>query len=62
MFEVPGSDVKSVHINETCVKGESPPEYKRHEPKSDDQTPPTAPTNTQTTNEEEENRKVRVTQ
>lgn len=30
MFEVPGSDVKTVHINEDCVNGTSQPEYIRH--------------------------------
>lgn len=27
MFEVPGSDIKNVHITEACVKGRSPPEF-----------------------------------
>lgn len=31
MFEVPGSDVKTVHINEDCVRGNSQPEYIRHD-------------------------------
>lgn len=30
MFEVPGSNVKTVHINEDCVNGTSQPEYIRH--------------------------------
>lgn len=35
MFEVPGSDVKSVHITEACVKGLSPPEYVHHKADSE---------------------------
>lgn len=56
MFEVPGSDVKSVHINEDCVNENSPPEYTKRSNCSNNST--TDPTTT----EEEENRKVRVTQ
>jgi len=58
MFEVPGSDVKSVHINSDCVKGQCAPQYTK-----------TSTTNTtnkndndQPTTEEEESAKVRVTQ
>lgn len=52
MFEVPGSDVKSVHINEDCVKGLSPPEYIRHSTSAD----------STTTTDDEESTQVRVTQ
>lgn len=30
MFEVPGSDVKSVHIDDDCVKGTASPKYIRN--------------------------------
>lgn len=53
MFEVPGSDVKSVHINEDCVKGVCPPEYIRHS---------TSATDSTTTTDDEESTQVRVTQ
>ncbi|KAJ6636725.1 ATP-dependent Clp protease ATP-binding subunit clpX-like, mitochondrial, partial [Pseudolycoriella hygida] len=53
MFEVPGSDVKSVHITEDCVKGLCPPEYVRHSTSSSDST---------TTADDEESTQVRVTQ
>ncbi|XP_037024783.1 ATP-dependent Clp protease ATP-binding subunit clpX-like, mitochondrial [Bradysia coprophila] len=52
MFEVPGSDVKTVHITEDCVKGLCSPEYIRH---STDST-------TTTTTDDEESTQVRVTQ
>lgn len=50
MFEVPGSDVKSVHITEDCVKGVCPPEYIRHTKATD------------STTDDEESTQVRVTQ
>lgn len=53
MFEVPGSDVKTVHITEDCVKGLCSPEYIRHS--ATDST-------TTTTNDDEESTQVRVTQ
>lgn len=65
MFEVPGSDVKSVHINEDCVKGTSPPQYiKRNHTSSTSENPtePTTSTTTTALTEEEEKFKVRVTQ
>jgi ATP-dependent Clp protease ATP-binding subunit ClpX len=65
MFEVPGSDIKSVHITEDSVNGGFA-EYEKHgdntasNPTSD---PPSSPENSPTTNsEEEENAKVRVQQ
>lgn len=63
MFEVPGSDVKTVHITGDCVKGMCPPEYIKSP------SPPTSTTtngqdqpNQTSTSEEEESRKVRVKQ
>lgn len=61
MFEVPGSDVKTVLITEDCVKGSTPPEYIKHSPSSTNTDEP--PTTTQTTStEEEESAQVRVKQ
>lgn len=61
MFEVPGSDVKTVLITENCVKGLTQPEYIRHSPSTTNSDEP--PTTTQTTStEEEENTQVRVKQ
>jgi len=57
MFEVPGSEIKSVHITEECVMG-SPPIY-LHRSNS---TSSTDPPETSTSSEEEENRKYRVKQ
>lgn len=65
MFEVPGSDVKSVHIDEECVKGTCPPQYiKRNHNNSATENPtePTTPSSTSASTEEEEKTKVRVTQ
>lgn len=60
MFEVPGSDVKTVLITEDCVKGLTPPEYIRTTPSS---TNSDEPTNTQaSSSEEEESAQVRVKQ
>lgn len=42
MFEVPGSDVKSVHITEDCVKGLCAPEYIRHSASATDSTTTTS--------------------
>lgn len=60
MFEVPGSDVRTVLITEECVTGQTPPEYIRgpsNTTKTDE------PPNTQSTStEEEENTQVRVKQ
>lgn len=61
MFEVPGSDVKTVVITDECVKGDSPPEYVRHSTSTTNSTePPTPPQTTST--EEEESTQVRVKQ
>lgn len=60
MFEVPGSEIKGVHITEDCVMG-SPPIYIHRSSSTTSQTDP--PETSQTTNtEEEENRKYRVKQ
>lgn len=61
MFEVPGSDVKTVLITEDCVKGVTPPEYIKHSPSTSNSSdePPTTQT---TSTEEEENAQVRVKQ
>lgn len=56
MFEVPGSDVKTVHITEDCVKGLCPPEYITHTVDDKSQT------NSATATEEEESAQVRVKQ
>lgn len=60
MFEVPGSDVKTVLITEDCVKGQASPEYIRRPPSSTDSDEP--PTTQTTSSEEEESAQVRVKQ
>lgn len=62
MFEVPGSDVKTVHITEECVKGECLPEYIKRSTSSSDSD--TTDTSQPSTSEEEESSstKVRLTQ
>lgn len=60
MFEVPGSEIKSVHITEECVLG-SPPMY-MHRTNSTSSTDPPETSQTSTSSEEEENRKYRVKQ
>lgn len=61
MFEVPGSDVRTVLITEECVTGHAQPEYIRGP--SNTTTSTDEPPNTQTTStEEEENTQVRVKQ
>lgn len=57
MFEVPGSDVKTVIITEDCAKGLTPPEYIRQPPSSKNSDDP--PSNT---TEEEESARVSVKQ
>lgn len=60
MFEVPGSNVKTVLITEDCAKGLCPPEYIREPPTS---TSSNEPPNTQATStDEEESAQVRVKQ
>lgn len=58
MFEVPGSEIKSVHITEECVMG-NPPIY-MHRTESTSSTDP--PETSSSSSEEEENRKYRVKQ
>lgn len=36
MFEVPGSDIVSVHITEQCVKGHENPQYVRRDDSNED--------------------------
>ena len=50
MFEVPGSDIKTVHITSACVKGKSEPVYIRNDE------------NHTENDEDSESAKVRVTQ
>lgn len=60
MFEVPGSDVRTVLITEDCAKGQTPPEYIRGPSTT---TSTDEPPNTQATStEEEESAQVRVKQ
>lgn len=58
MFEVPGSDVKSVHIDDECVKGTANPTYVRNTRPLDDTPEDAAAAN----NDEEEGAQVRVQQ
>jgi ATP-dependent Clp protease ATP-binding subunit ClpX len=59
MFEVPGSEIKGVHITEECVIGVDSPIYIHRSSATTESTdPPEASSNT----EEEENRKFRVKQ
>lgn len=60
MFEVPGSDVKTVVITEDCVKGLTPPEYIREPSTTTNSDEP--PTTQATSTEEEESTPVRVKQ
>lgn len=65
MFEVPGSDVKSVHITEDSVRGGTPDYIKRPSTSSTSSNDPnsTSPSSTSTSStEEEESTKVRVKQ
>lgn len=64
MFDVPGSDVKTVHITEDSVGGTSPPVYMKREAPSDkspSSDPNSTSPNSASTSEEEET-KVRVKQ
>lgn len=61
MFEVPGSDVKTVVITEDCVKGLTPPEYIRRPPNSSKNTDEPSTTQSNST-EEEESAQVRLKQ
>lgn len=64
MFEVPGSDVKTVHITEESVKGQSEPTYIRRSQSNQSDCGPDTPNsnNTSQAPEEEENTKLRVKQ
>lgn len=64
MFEVPGSDVKTVHITEDCVRGQTEPVYIRRNQSNSASSGPDAPNSNSTTqaSEEEENTKLRVKQ
>ncbi|XP_058447216.1 ATP-dependent Clp protease ATP-binding subunit clpX-like, mitochondrial [Malaya genurostris] len=64
MFEVPGSDVKTVHITEDCVRGQTEPTYIRRNASNSANCGPNTPNNNNTSQapEEEENTKLRVKQ
>lgn len=65
MFEVPGSDVKSVHIDDDCVKGKASPKYVRNARPLDDagdDSEGSASPSSSSVNDEEEGAKVRVQQ
>lgn len=59
MFEVPGSNVKTVLITEDCVNGLTPPEYISDSPSTNSDEPTTTQS---TSSEEEESAQVRVKQ
>lgn len=64
MFEVPGSDVKAVHVNAECVKGGNPTYIRKttntaNTPCNDPNSTTPSPANNR---EEEESTKVRVKQ
>lgn len=61
MFEVPGSEIKGVHITEECVMGLGCPIYIHRSNSATSSTDP-PPDSTATNTEEEENRKYRVKQ
>ncbi|XP_055635317.1 ATP-dependent Clp protease ATP-binding subunit clpX-like, mitochondrial [Toxorhynchites rutilus septentrionalis] len=64
MFEVPGSDVKTVHITEECARGHAEPTYIRRNHLNSASCGPDTPNsnNTSQAPEEEENTKLRVKQ
>ncbi|XP_065095541.1 ATP-dependent Clp protease ATP-binding subunit clpX-like, mitochondrial [Ochlerotatus camptorhynchus] len=64
MFEVPGSDVKTVHITEDCARGQTEPVYVRRNQSNSASNGPDAPNSNSTSqaSEEEENTKLRVKQ
>lgn len=64
MFEVPGSDVKSVHITEECVRGGEATYEKKNgnDAASSPNEPEVPPPTPSSSSEEEENTKVRVKQ
>ncbi|KAL5284529.1 CLPX family protein [Megaselia abdita] len=57
MFEVPGSDVKGVHITDECVNGQCSPTYEKRKDVYPDEK-----NNDNTSKPEDENDKVRLTQ
>ncbi|XP_061393363.1 ATP-dependent Clp protease ATP-binding subunit clpX-like, mitochondrial [Musca vetustissima] len=57
MFEVPGSDIKTVHITSACVKGQAPPIYIRK-----DENVSSTESTTDDSSEDSESTKVRATQ
>jgi ATP-dependent Clp protease ATP-binding subunit ClpX len=60
MFEVPGSDIKSVHITEDSVNGGCP-EYEKHgENTANNPVNDPSPQNSTTTNSEEETESAQV--
>lgn len=61
MFEVPGSDVKTVHITEDCVRGVAAPEYIRHN-SSTTQANDVTTSNVSSVTDDEESAQVRVKQ
>lgn len=63
MFEVPGSEIKGVHITEECVMGHDSPIYLHRSNATTTSTdPPETSPETSSNTEEEENRKFRVKQ
>lgn len=61
MFEVPGSEIKGVHITEECVMGLDTPIY-IHRPSATTTSTDPPETQSSSNSEEEENRKFRVKQ
>lgn len=64
MFEVPGSDVKTVHITDDCVRGQGEPEYIRRSQSNSASSGPDTPNSNSSSqaSDEEENTKLRVKQ
>lgn len=64
MFEVPGSDVKTVHITDDCVRGQAEPEYIRRSQSNSTSSGPDTPNSNSSSqaSDEEENTKLRVKQ
>lgn len=60
MFEIPGSDVKSVHIDDDCVRGTASPKYVRKSQPLDE-TEESA-RGSEGSNDEDEGAQVRVQQ
>lgn len=67
MFEVPGSDVKAVHIDDECVNGSAMPTYVRHPSTISTESPSDSPSDDSSSGaagspSDEEDTKVRVQQ